>query len=184
MSVNLVLVFLVGLILVQHSGFSCSTQPISGNDLRTGEHISVNPKENSKGTVVVFLSTQCPCSRSHEKVVQALAHEFSELKFVGVHSNQDEKAEISQKYFKEGGFSFPIIQDDKFKIADEYRALKTPHAFIVGPQGECWFNGGVDNSSDAARANQHYLRNALLDLRNGKEPKEKQVRTLGCVIKR
>lgn len=177
-------VLLVCWVILQSSGFSCSTQPISGNDLRTGKPVSVNPKENPRGTVVVFLSTQCPCSRSHEKVIQTLADEFSEMKFVAVHSNKDEDEALSQKHFKEAGFSFPVIQDHQFKIADEYRALKTPHAFIVGPQGECWFNGGVDNSSDAARANQHYLKNALVELKNGKEPKEKQVRTLGCVIKR
>lgn len=106
------------------------------------------------------------------------------MSFVAVHSNKDEELDLVQKHFKNSGFSFPVLQDDNFKLADAFRALKTPHAFIVGPKGECWFNGGVDNSNDSERATQHYLRTALLDLKNGSEPREKQVRTLGCIIKR
>ncbi|NBX76920.1 MAG: thioredoxin family protein [Proteobacteria bacterium] len=164
--------------------FGCSTRTLSGTDLRTGHGVSVNPKEGAKGTVVLFLSAVCPCSKSHEKGLEALAQEFSQFKFVGVHSNADENGELARRHFQKAGFSFPVIQDENSKIADDFRALKTPHAFIIGPQGECWFNGGVDNSNDSTQATEHYLRAALLDLQNGKEPKEKQVRTLGCVIRR
>lgn len=106
------------------------------------------------------------------------------MKFVAVHSNQDENVEGAKSHFQSAGFSFPVIRDEGTKIADEYRALKTPHAFVVGPKGECWFNGGVDDSNDSSKATKHFLRNALIDLKNGTEPREKQVRTLGCVIKR
>jgi len=166
------------------SALSCSLKPLSGTDLRTGQPVSLNPKDSPKGTVVLFLSVKCPCSKSHEKGLEGLAREFSQFKFVAVHSNADEKEESAKQHFQKVGFSFPVIQDENAKIADEFRALKTPHAFIVGPQGECWFNGGVDNSNDSSKATEHYLKAALLDLQSGNEPKEKQVRTLGCMIKR
>ncbi len=178
----LVLFFLIW--SLQPLAFACSTKTLSGTDLRTGQGVSVNLKESSKGTVVLFLSAVCPCSKSHEKGLGVLAQEFPQFKFVGVHSNADEKSEMAKRHFQKAGFSFPVIQDENAKIAEEFRALKTPHAFIVGAKGECWFNGGVDNSNDSSQATQHYLRAALMDLQQGNEPKEKQVRTLGCIIRR
>ncbi len=163
---------------------ACTTKPLSGKDFRTGTSVTIDPKLNSKGTVVLFLSAKCPCSRSHETSLEALAKEFPEVKFVAVHSNADENEELSGFHFKEAGLSFPVIRDQNARIADEFRALKTPHAFVVGPKGECWFDGGVDDTKDAAKATKHYLKAALTDLRDGREPKEKTVRTLGCVIKR
>ena len=179
---GLIVIFLM--VGFQPSAFTCSLNPLSGTDLRTGLSVSVNPKEGSKGTVVLFLSAVCPCSKSHEKGLEALAREFSQFTFVGIHSNSDENPELAKRHFQRVDFSFPVIQDENAKIADAFRALKTPHAFIVGPKGECWFNGGVDNSNDSSQATQHYLRAALMDLQQGTEPKEKQVRTLGCIIRR
>jgi AhpC/TSA family len=169
---------------LQPLAFACSTKTISGTDLRTGQEVSLNPKEGAKGTVVLFLSAVCPCSKSHEKGLGVLAQEFPQFKFVGIHSNADEKSDLAKRHFQNASFSFPVIQDENAKIAEEFRALKTPHAFIVGPKGECWFNGGVDNSNDSSQATEHYLRAALMDLQQGNEPKEKQVRTLGCIIRR
>lgn len=164
--------------------FACGQKPISGIDLRTGNIFSTESLPTTKGLVVIFLSANCPCSRSHEGVIETLAHEFSDFSFVGVHSNQDEEEAMAKVHFKEVGFSFPIIQDRQAKIANEFGALKTPHAFIVGPKGECWFNGGIDDRKDASKAGQFYLKQALIDLKAGREPKERVVRTLGCTIKR
>jgi len=164
--------------------FACGPKPIAGKDLRTGKYFSTETASPSKGLVVVFLSAQCPCSRSHEGSLKTLAKDFSDFSFVGVHSNQDEEEGMAQTHFKEAGFSFPVIQDRQAKFANEFGALKTPHAFIIGPKGECWFNGGIDDRKDASKDKQFYLKQALIDLKAGREPKEKIVRTLGCTIKR
>ena len=164
--------------------WACTSKPVAGIDLRTGTHFSSPTPLSSKGLVVIFLSAKCPCSRSHENAIDKLAKEFSEFSFVGVHSNSDEDEGLAGLHFKEAGFSFPVISDKQAKIANELGALKTPHAFIVGPKGECWFNGGVDDTNDGSKAKNNYLKDALSDIREGKEPRKKTARTLGCVIKR
>lgn len=166
------------------SAFACSAKPLAGIDLRTGKNVVVKSPASAKGTVVVFLSAKCPCSQSHERSLQALAKEFSDFIFLGVHSNKDEEEGLTAMHFKEAGFSFPIIQDREARIANEFGAMKTPHAFIIGAKGECWFNGGIDDTKDASRAKKFYLKQALLDLRQGKEPQQKTARTLGCTITR
>lgn len=164
--------------------WSCTAKPISGTDLRTGSAFSSESLPKNKGMVVVFMSAKCPCSQSHEVSIEKLASEFKEFSFVGVHSNSDEAKDLAALHFKEASFSFPIIEDSNAQIANEFGALKTPHAFIVGPKGECWYNGGVDETRDASKAKKFYLKQALIDLKSGREPQEKTTRTLGCTIKR
>ena len=163
---------------------ACSDAPLSGSDLVTGKWTTVNPKSATKATVVAFLSAKCPCSKSHEKTLNELSKEFSEFNFVAVHSNSDEPALSSAEYFKSAGLLFPVLQDKDSQIANAFGALKTPHVFIVSPSGECLYNGGVDDSKSSGNAKKRYLKNALIDLREGRTPSEKTTRTLGCIIQR
>jgi peroxiredoxin len=159
---------------------------ISGVNLTNGKVIRVAARESSKGVVLVFLSARCPCSASHQERLKELSNEFESqgFRFVGVHSNSDEPVEMARKHFEESHLPFPILQDDGSKIANEYGALKTPHAFVLNPEGRVVFQGGVDDSHIAQTAKKHYLREALLAIAAGKEPPQKEVRALGCVIKR
>lgn len=166
------------------SALACTTKSVSGIDLRTGTMFSSDKQDSHKGRVIVFLSAKCPCSRSHESSLEKLAKEFPEFAFIGIHSNKDEDEGFSSLHFREAGFSFPVIRDQDFKWANELGAMKTPHAYVIGPKGECWYRGGVDDTKDASKAKKFYLKQALLDLREGKEPQEKTSRTLGCAIVR
>ena len=167
--------------------WSCIHHSIQGTDLRNGQSVEVGigkPGFGKKGAVVVFLSANCPCSKSHEPVIEKLAQDFPEFDFLAVHANQDEPLEKAKAYFKTAQLTIPVIRDTGAQLANELKALKTPHAYVIGPQGQCWFEGGVDDTRNAQKAKEHYLRNALTALRAGKEPAEKNVRTLGCVISR
>ena len=146
--------------------------------------VQLDPKAEAKPTVVVFLSAKCPCSESHEPTLAQLSKEFPAFRFVGVHSNMDEDVPMARRHFAKAALPFPIIQDNHARIASELGAFKTPHAFIFSPTGEILYTGGVDNSHFAERASKHYLKEALLAVAAGREPAEKENRTLGCIIKR
>jgi peroxiredoxin len=103
---------------------------------------------------------------------------------VGVHSNVDETLEQTQEYFKAQGLDFPVIQDDKTKTADAWKALKTPHVFVVSPEGNVLYKGGVSDSAKFENASKFYLREALEDLAQDRAVKTAQTRVLGCVIER
>ena len=115
-----------------------------------------------------------------------LAKEFGKagFNFLGIHSNANEGLEDSRKYFQNSKLDIPVIQDGHSKIADEYKAFKTPHVFIVSPKLEILFQGGIDNSKMAHKADRFYLKDALTAIRNGNPLTEKNVRVLGCEIKR
>lgn len=178
-----VALFLCGL-LSEKKVFACGPTTFSGIDLVSGEKVDWAPREGAKGSVLVFLGATCPCSQSHERVLTSLAESFPDFSFVGVHSNVDESVELASKHFKSIGLTFPVLRDEGATLADAYGALKTPHAYVVSPTGECLFSGGVDDSKNADHADEHYLKVALLAVRQGKKPSPDRVRTLGCIIKR
>lgn len=178
----LALVFLLG----QTGAWASASPafPLEGLDLVGNRFVRVDPKAQSTPTVVAFLSAKCPCSQSHEATLAKLAAEFPAIKFVAVHSNTDEDITFSKEHFSKARLPFAVIQDAHAKIAKELGAFKTPHVFVISPRGDILFNGGVDDSHFPEKAEKHYLKEALLAIVAGQEPKEKEVRTLGCIIKR
>ena len=135
--------------------------------------------------VVVFLSARCPCSVSHETVLKDLYRDYSPrgVGFLGVHSNVDEDAAMTQEHFKASALPFAVIQDSEAKWADRFGALKTPHVYVY--QGEqLMYQGGVDDSRVSTNAKRNYLKEALANLTQGKVPEVKEARALGCRIKR
>lgn len=160
----------------------CAAQPISfsGSDLVSGQEL----KFDGKGMVIAFLSAKCPCSNDHVGELAELKKSFPGYKFVGIHSNADETLAEAKTYFAKIGLPFPVIQDDGAKIADQFKAFKTPHVFVINELGEAVYQGGVTDSKKFQRAERKYLREALNDLKNHQSVKTAEARTLGCAISR
>lgn len=128
------------------------------------------------GTVVVALSASCPCSKSHEPVVAALARRFPEFGFVGIRADDLE----TSRHFAEAKLPFPVVATKG--AASALGAMKTPHVFVYDGSGRLRYQGGVDDSHDAARATKPYLADALSALREGKSPTLERTRPLGCRV--
>lgn len=157
--------------------------PISGKGILS-ERAETVDAEGKKGLVAVFLSAKCPCSNSHVASLKELAKAHPDFAFVGIHANGDEGKETSQSYFRAASLRFPVLQDTGGKLAEKFRALKTPHAFLLSPAGEVLYKGGVSNSSEYANASEHFLEDAIKAVAEGKPVAKATGRTLGCVINR
>ena len=156
---------------------------LQGKSLINDEVVQLS-SEKSKALVVVFLSAKCPCSNSHNSELQDLALKFPDFKFVAVHSNADEDKTLAHNYFKKVSFPFPVIRDEKAKLADHFKALKTPHAFLISSKNEILYQGGISNSKDCEKADRKYLREALTDVQQNQPIRTPEGRTLGCAISR
>lgn len=181
------LMILTGLFLMELSPVATAyaeqhVLPLKGKDLFTGEKLEIRAK--SKGSVVVFLSSTCPCSNSHTGELKKLVEDYPEFSFVGVHSNTDEEVEMTKSYFKRLQANFPIIRDENLELANQFRALKTPHAYVLNPAGEVIYQGGMSDSPDFPSSSNHYLRDSLESLNQGEKVKMARTRTLGCTITR
>jgi len=147
----------------------------------SGKIVSIDLKLK-KATVLIFLSSTCPCSDSHVSIVKSLSKKFTDFQFVGVHSNYNEDKGKAAEYFKEKDFSFPIIYDAETVIAKKFGALKTPHVFILNNQSEIIYNGSVTDSANAQTAKEQFLEKALVEISNGLTPSTPRKKTLGCYI--
>lgn len=158
--------------------------PLNGPLIKSDESLSWKWEEAEVATVVVFLSAICPCSDSHVPYLKKLKEEYPKISFIGIHSNTDEDAKSTLEYFSEKQMNFKVLQDQKSHLADLFGANRTPNAYLVSKSGEILFQGGVTSSSSAARAKEFHLAEALKNVMNGEEVKNKKSRTLGCQITR
>lgn len=175
----------LALILAALSPFSASAKTeITGTDLLTNKSVTVTNDAGKKGLVVVFLSAICPCSNSHVSEINSLSEEFKDFTFIGVHSNSEEELKMSTDYFKEVNLKFPIIQDVKYGLANKYKALKTPHVFIINSSDQILYQGAVSDSRQFPDAKEKLLRESLKALQKGQKISNPKTRPLGCVISR
>lgn len=170
--------------LISTISFATTLPSVEGVDVLSSKNVKAQMSEAAKGTVLVFLSAKCPCSASHEGLLNDLQAKYKDFVFIGVHSNSDENAEMTKLHFANAGLKFPVIQDPNSKWANELGALKTPHAFVLDKKGEVLYQGGVTDSHTGPSAKNKFLDNVLEDISAGKAPRIKEGRALGCIIQR
>ena len=163
---------------------------ITGLDLVSGKSFTFRFSESgpskTTATVLVFMSTRCPCSASHQPALNQIVKEYGSkgIQLFGVHSNANESPEEAGAFFSQAQLSFPVLQDSGSILADQLGAFKTPHVFVLNPKGEVVFQGGVDDSKIAEKATRHFLKEALNEILQGRLPKDSNVRVVGCQIQR
>jgi hypothetical protein len=160
-------------------------QKISQNQKSTAI-VSLAPKNELAHQVIVFLSSTCPCSVSHESLLKSLAAEFKQkdFQFFGVLANQSEDRAGAERHFQSADLGFPILLDLQLRLLKELRALKTPHVFILNSKGETVYRGAVTDSHDAPASSKNYLKTALQQIAQGQAVDPRQTRPLGCLIDR
>jgi len=141
-------------------------------------------QKNLMGTVISFLSSKCPCSNSHLMHLMDLQNKFPQFLFIGVHSNKKGKKEVVRSFFRKKAFSLPLLFDSTLKLANSFRAIKTPHTFVIGKKGNLLFHGGITNSINFKFATKFYLSDALTKLKNKKPLEQIYARAIGCSIAR
>jgi hypothetical protein len=80
-----------------------------------------------------------------------------------------------------------VVLDPDGKIGKLYGAQTTPHIFVIDPQGQLVYKGGIDSipsskTDDIAKA-EPYVKVALADLAAGKKIATANTKPYGCSIK-
>jgi peroxiredoxin len=99
----------------------------------------------------------------------------------------DDSYENMQKRAKEKGYSFPYLYDQTQDVAKAYGALKTPHVYLLAKEkGKLVvkYVGAIDNNyEDAAKADRHFVAEAIAEIQAGKNVTITGTRAIGCSIK-
>jgi peroxiredoxin len=151
-----------------------------------GKEHSLASLKGSKGTVLIFIATQCPISNAYNERMQKLSEDYKAKGFnvVGINSNSTEPAAEVKSHAAEKGLSFAILKDPNNKIADRFGAQATPEAYLLDASGKLVYHGRIDNSRYGYVITGNELRDAMEATLAGKPVEKAEAKAFGCSIKR
>jgi peroxiredoxin len=156
-----------------------------------GKITSLHDLKDKKAIVIVFLSFECPVSRSYMQPLTDMATEMEKkgVAFIGLTVNQEETPAEVANLAKEFKASFPIYLDKKLAVADALAAQHTPEAFVLDGNHVLRYRGRIDDSYYARlkqnrQITKHDLREALGEILAGKEISTPATFSVGCPINR
>lgn len=149
------------------------------------EHTLASLK-GSKGTVIIFMATQCPVSNAYNERMQKLYADYNArgVNVVGINSNVRELAAEVKQHAAEKGLKFTILKDTGNQIADRFDAQYTPEAYLLDASGKLVYHGRIDNSRSGDSITSTDLRDAVESVLAGKPVEKPEVKGFGCTIKR
>jgi peroxiredoxin len=156
-----------------------------------GKEVTPATFKGKKAVVVVFLSFECPVSKSYSPLLAELHRKYADkgVAFLGVDSSDDESAAEIAKLAREYKLPFAVLKDDKQSVADAFKAKTVPEAFVLDHNAVLRYRGRIDNAYSARlkrnpRTTSHDLSRALDELLAGKSVSQPATKAVGCPIAR
>ncbi len=153
---------------------------IVGTEISSLTSNTIDTKNNI--SIFYFFSPSCPCSLAHLEHMRELKQNFP-FQFTGILSKKNISLEKAKDFIKNKNLNFSVLMDDDLKIADKFRAIKTPQVFVYEGE-ELLYQGAITNSLRFKNAKNFYLKEVLEKLKLGKKIKVTMRKSLGCYIRR
>ena len=150
-----------------------------------GKKHSYKNLKGEKGTLIVFLSAQCPVVKQYNDRINEIAEAYKAkgINFIGMYSNVTESVEWVKKH-SEANYKFPVLLDENHMFADKLGATRTPEVYYFNPKNALEYWGAIDNDRSGDNITKQFLKTAFNEKLGGKEITEKKTRAFGCSIKR
>jgi peroxiredoxin len=147
---------------------------------------SLKSLAGKNGTVLLFISVQCPVSNAYNERMEKLAQDYKAkgIAVIGINSNVAEDAASAKAHATQNKLSFPILKDAGNKIADKLGAAVTPEAYFLDASNKLVYHGRIDNARNAAEVQSQELRDAMDAVIAGKAVEKTEAKAFGCSIKR
>ena len=177
-----------------------SSTPAIGDQIKAfvlpdiyGTERSLEELAGDKVVVLFFTGTQCPLAKLYAGRLQEIAESYEhDVAIVAVCSNVQDSLKDIQFYAQRHGIKFPILRDQRNKVADLVGATRTPEVFVVDQtrrlrysgriDGQFTFGSGVGLSQPVAKRND--LLEALDEILAGKPVSVPRTEVKGCLIGR
>ncbi len=169
----------------QGLGVGSAVENFSLIDLQ-GKIQALDALKGRNGTVVVFLSAQCPMVKAYKDRINQIAAEAhgKGINFVGINSNPGESVGAIKANAAAFGFRFPILHDKDTVMASRFDARTAPEVFFFNGENVLLYRGAIDNDYSGSTVTQNYLTAAFEASLAGKPIFKKSVMSRGCPIKR
>src|SRR5437764_1139291 len=151
-----------------------------------GHEHSLASLKGKNGTVIIFLSAQCPVVRAYGERIEKLAEDYSArgVNVVGINSNVTETTADIKRHISDNKFSFVVLRDKSSKVADMLGAERTPEVFFLDASNKLVYRGRIDNHINVAMVQSNDLRDAIDATLAGKPVVKTEAAAFGCSIKR
>ena len=151
-----------------------------------GKLQSFDDLKGKNGTVVVFLSAQCPVVKGYNARINAIAaaYEAKGINFIGINSNSTESLEWVKSDASEVGYKFPLLIDKGNVLADKLGATVTPETYYFDAKNVLLYHGAIDNDRSGSNVTEKYLTTAFDASLTGKKIERTKANAFGCSIKR
>ncbi len=138
------------------------------------------------GTVVVFLSAQCPVVKAYkDRINQIVAEAHGKgINFIGINSNATESLKWVKSNTSKFDYRFPILIDKNNKLADSLDARTTPEVFFIDGDNTLLYRGAIDNDYTGRNITESYLAAAFDATLAGGSISITTAPPFGCSIRR
>jgi len=151
-----------------------------------GEARSLDELKGENGSVLVWVSAQCPVVKSYNERINQVADELKArgINLIGINSNSTESVDWIKSTASEVGYKFPVLIDKGNVLADKLEASVTPEFYYFDKQNVLLYHGALDNDRSAKNVTTNYLRDALDAAQNNQPISTAETNVIGCSIKR
>jgi len=168
------------------------TEPVPNFTLpdTTGKPVSLADFKDKKALAVIFLGTECPLVNLYLIPLKHLHEEFAGqgVQLIGINSNIQDDAAAVAAHAKSHGVPFPILKDKDQKVAELFKAQRTPEAFVLDSSRRIVYRGRIDDQFgigfQRAAAGRRDLAEALKETLAGKKVSVAATEAPGCLIGR
>jgi thioredoxin-related protein len=160
--------------------------------IKNGDKMTLNSVKKENGTIVIFSCNTCPFVLQWEDRYREIESYAKRMK-VGlayINSNENQREGVDsydamKEHAKKYEYKAPYMVDKNSTLANTFGAKTTPHVFFFDKEDVLVYQGSIDdNSKDKNEVENHYLRDAMMSVYNGKGINVAESKAVGCSIKR
>ena len=150
-----------------------------------GKTWALNDIKGEKGTVIIFVSAQCPVVKGYNERMNQLTADYKAkgITVIGINSNATESLEWVKSH-AEATYKFPVLIDKGNVLADKLSASVTPEVFYLDAKNVLLYHGAIDNDRSGKNITEQFLRVAFDSSLAGKKIERTSANAFGCSIKK
>jgi peroxiredoxin len=192
---SLKFILLIFAFVIINTAFAPQKQLVNDFSLMNidGKKVSLANYKNAKGFIIVFTCNHCPFAKLYPPRLNELNNRYEPLgvPLIAISSTdtmmyeEDTYPNMVTKA-KEEQFNFPYLFDEMQTVAKNFKAQKTPHAFVIWKENNNWvvkYNGAIDdNGMEPKQVTEPYVANAVDALLSNKKILVTETKSIGCQI--
>lgn len=151
-----------------------------------GKMHTLDSLRGKEGTVIVWLSAQCPVVAAYKDRINEIAAAYKDkgINFVGINSNATEDLTWVKSNMAEFGYQFPMLIDKGNVLADKWGATVTPEVYFLDNKNVLKYHGAIDNDRSGKNIQEQFLKTAFDSTLSGKAIEKAKTAAFGCTIKK